>query len=244
MVKEDQERKEALCVISPHAGLEFSGYVAGAVFSSVELPSKFVLLGPNHRDVRSGISIMKEGIWETPFGDVPVDESLAQSLINRSRGVQEDIRPHLSEHSLEVQLPFIQYYKKDISIVPLTIAPMVPYKELEELGEAIASAIKESNQDVLIVSSTDMSHYVSQETAKKKDFQAIEQILKLDARGLYDVVTREEISMCGFQSTTAAVVASKKLGAKEASLVKYQTSGDIIGNYGEVVGYAGLRISE
>ncbi|MBS3818057.1 AmmeMemoRadiSam system protein B [bacterium] len=243
MVEEDQERKETVCVVSPHAGLEFSGYVAGAVFSSVELPSKFILLGPNHRNVQSGISIMKEGVWETPLGDVPVDDSLAESVMSHSNLIQEDTRAHFLEHSLEVQLPFLQYYKNDISIVPFSIAPMVSYEELEELGTAVASSIQESSGNVLIVASTDMSHFVSQETAKKKDFLAIEQILNLNPRGLYEVVTKENISMCGFQPTTSALVASKKLGAQEGSLIKYQTSGDIIGNFNEVVGYAGVRIT-
>lgn len=243
MVSEEREKKKALSVVSPHAGFEFSGYVAGAVFSSVELPSTFILLGPNHRYAHSSISIMKEGIWETPLGEVPVNSSLAEKILNNYQVVEEDEEAHFYEHSLEVQLPFIQFYKKDISIVPLTIAAHISYEELECLGKAVAESIKDSDEEILIVASTDMSHYVPQEIAQKKDFQAIQKILELDSRGLYEIVTEKKITMCGYQPTTAAVVASRELGAKEATLIKYQTSGDVIGSYREVVGYAGLRIS-
>jgi AmmeMemoRadiSam system protein B len=229
-------------LISPHAGFEYSGRVAGAAFSSVSLPERFVIIGPNHRGGLTRFATMGQGIWETPLGDILIDETLAELIAKHTPLVQEDENSHIQEHSLEVQLPFIQYFRSRFCMVPIAVASPATFQELEALGKAIAKAIDELNEDVLIVSSTDMSHYVSQEEAKEKDFLAIERILQLDSRGLYDVVTDEDISMCGFHATTAAIVAAKDLGAKEAELIKYQTSGDITGNHFEVVGYAGIRI--
>lgn len=242
MVDLQKEKKKALCVISPHAGFEYSGNVAGAVFSSVLIPKKLVILGPSHRSIQSRFAIMREGSWETPLGDVFVDTPLAELIMNRTNLVSEDENAHLNEHSLEVQLPFIQFFKKDFTFIPISIAYYASFDELVSLGKAIGEVIKEQGEEVLIVASTDMSHYVSKELAKEKDFLAIESILKLDAKGLYDVVTSKDISMCGFQPTTAAIIASKELGATKAELIKYQTSGDITGDHLEVVGYAGIRV--
>ena len=242
MVLPGQEKAKSICVVSPHAGFVYSGPVVGAVFSSVDLPLRYVILGPSHRSIRSRLAMMREGIWESPFGDVPVDTQLADLIKGHSDSIEEDNTAHLHEHSLEVQLPFIQYYKKDITIVPICIAYEVTYRELEELGRSVALGIKDFHEDVLIVASTDMSHYVEQEVARKKDLLAINKILDLDAKGLYDTVTQESISMCGFQPTASAILASKELGASRAELVKYQTSGDVTGDYREVVGYAGIRI--
>lgn len=243
MVDPEKKKERGICIVSPHAGFIYSGPVAGAVFSSVHLPERFVILGPSHRGIESHFALMKEGIWETPFGDVSIDSSLAELIINHSDLITEDETAHLSEHSLEVQLPFIQFFRKDISIVPVCISYYASFEDLEELGKAISQGIKDSKKEVMIVASTDMSHYVDQKVAQKKDFSAIDRILELDPKGLYDVVNRENISMCGFQPTTSALVASKELGAQKAELIKYQTSGDVTGDYKEVVGYAGIRIN-
>jgi MEMO1 family protein len=236
------QKNKALAVVSPHAGFVFSGRVAGAVFSSVEIPGCVILLGPSHRGIRSVFGIMSEGAWQTPLGEVPVEAGLAKAILERFPLVQEDVGGLAAEHSLEVQLPFLQYLKRDFSIVPVCVSPAADYADLDGLAGAMADAIKQSGNEVLLVSSTDMSHYVSQETAKKLDFLAIERMLALDARGLYDVVQEKNISMCGFQPTTAVILAAKKLGARAAELVRYQTSGDAFGDYQQVVGYAGLRI--
>ena len=243
MVDPKSKKEKAICVISPHAGFEYSGPVAGAVFSSVELPDIFLILGPSHRPTRSEVAIMKQGVWETPLGDTQVNSSLAELIMSHSSLITEDDTAHLQEHSLEVQLPFIQYFKKDTEIVPLCISYHLGFEELEELGKSLARGIKDFGKDVLIVASTDMSHYVEQNMAKEKDFLAIDKILELDAKGLHEVVEQQSISMCGYQPVTSALVAAKELGAREASLIKYQTSGDRTGNYFEVVGYAGIRIT-
>jgi len=242
MVDPQANKKKAIGVISPHAGYVYSGKVAGSVFSSVVLPENFVIMGPNHQDVSTRISLMKDGVWETPLGDVSINTTLADLITNQSDILKESAKSHSTEHSLEVQLPFIQYLKKNVSFVPICIAYFATYDDLEELGRAISGAIRGYGKDVLIIASTDMSHYVSQEVAKEKDFHAIGKILKLDAQGLYDVVKGENINMCGYQPVAAAIIASKQLEAKKAELIKYQTSGDISGDFSKVVGYAGIRI--
>lgn len=242
MVDPQADKEKAISVISPHAGYVYSGKVAGSVFSSVELPEDFVIMGPNHQAVSADMSIMRQGYWETPLGDVSINTALADLIMKQSDVLEESEKNHSQEHSLEVQVPFIQYLKGQFSFVPISIAYFATYDDLVDLGKAIAGAIREFGQDVLIVASTDMSHYVSQEVAKEKDFLAIDKILQLDARGLYDVVKTENISMCGFQPTCVSIIASNELEAKKAELIKYQTSGDVSGDFFQVVGYAGIRI--
>jgi AmmeMemoRadiSam system protein B len=242
MVDPRAKKEKARAVVSPHAGLIYSGPVAGAVYSSVVLPDRFVILGPSHRGQRSVFAIMNKGSWQTPLGEVPLDSGLAESLLRQSSLVRVEESAHEEEHSLEVQLPFIQFLGTGFSIVPICVSPVADYAALEELGKGLAAAIRESGRDVLIVASTDMSHYVSQETAREKDSLAIERILALDARGLYEVVREEDISMCGFQPTAAAILAAKELGAGRADLIRYMTSGETSGDFDQVVGYAGLRI--
>jgi AmmeMemoRadiSam system protein B len=242
MVDPRAKKEKALAVVSPHAGYVYSGPIAGAVFSSVVLPETFVILAPSHRPIRSTLALMNDGEWETPLGTVPVASDLANLIIEASKVIKKDPAAHAEEHSLEVQLPFLQHLMQQFSFVPINISHAASFEDLEDLGNAVASGILDSKKDVLIIASTDMSHYVSREEAKKKDSMAIQQILNLSPRGLYDIVRSEDISMCGFQPVTAALIAAKALGAKKAELIKYATSGDRTGDYREVVGYAGLRI--
>jgi MEMO1 family protein len=235
--------KKAIAVVSPHAGYVYSGPVAGAVFSTTRLPSVFIILGPGHREIGSLFAIQARGSWQTPLGESPIDEPLASRIMAGCALVEENDQAHLWEHSLEVQLPFIQYFREDATIVPICVSHEAGYGELETLGRALAEAVRGDGRETLIVSSTDMSHYVSQKTAEKKDMQAIRKVLDLDPAGLFATVTAERISMCGYQPTTAALVAALGLGAKEAELVRYQTSGETSGDYTQVVGYAGIRIS-
>jgi AmmeMemoRadiSam system protein B len=235
-------RKKAIAVISPHAGYIYSGPVAGAVFSSTILPGTVVILGPGHREIGPLFAIQAKGSWLTPLGESPIEAELASRIMDRCALVKEDEQAHLWEHSLEVQLPFIQYYRKDAAIVPICVSHETGYGELETLGRALAEAVRDSGRETLIVASTDMSHYVSQKTAEKKDMLAIRRILALDPAGLFETVTEERISMCGFQPTAAALVAAVGLGASGAELVRYQTSGETSGDYAQVVGYAGIRV--
>ncbi len=236
------ERKKALAVVAPHAGYEYSGPVAGAVFSSVEVPPTVVILGPAHREIGTLFAIQKTGSWLTPLGESPVREELASLIMERTSLVEEDERAHLWEHSLEVELPFIQYFQAQAALVPICVSYESEYADLDALGRSLAAAIRAFSRPVLVVASTDMSHYVSQKTAEKMDALAVRKILDLDPRGLYDTVRDEGISMCGFQPTAAALVAAKDMGATGAELVKYQTSGERTGDFSQVVGYAGIRV--
>jgi AmmeMemoRadiSam system protein B len=236
------EKKRAVSVVVPHAGYEYSGPVAGAVFSSVVVPRAVVVLGPGHREIGSLFAIQKEGSWLTPLGETPIESDLAGLITQHCPLVTEDDRAHLWEHSLEVELPFIQYFEKQAALVPICISYEAGYADLESLGRALAAAVRDYGHPVLIVASSDMSHYVSQKTAERKDSLAIRKILDLDARGLFDTVRGEGIYMCGYQPTTSAIVASRELGAVKAELIKYQTSGEATGDFTQVVGYAGIRI--
>ena len=242
LVDPGAKKEKALAVVVPHAGFVYSGTVAGAVYSSVEIPDRVVILGPSHRGSRSVFGIMSEGDWQTPLGKVPVDAELARAIGDRSPLVREDPGGHAAEHSLEVQLPFLQLLKSSFSIVPVCVSSAAGFDDLENLAEALAGAITASGGKTLLVASTDMSHYVSRETAQRLDFLAIDRMLGFDARGLFDVVRRLDISMCGYQPTTAVLLAAKTLGAIKAELVLYRTSGDVSGDFDQVVGYAGLRL--
>ena len=236
-----QERAKALGIVSPHAGLVYSGGVAGAVYSRAEIPGTVVLLGPNHTGYGADASIMAGGGWEMPWGRVEIDSALAGRLMELAPSLSEDHSAHVEEHSLEVQLPFIRYFRDDFRILPIVLMRLT-LEQCEELGRALADSIREARGGALMVASTDMSHYENQKAAERKDRIAIDRILALDHAGLYETVRREGITMCGFIPTTVMLSACKELGATGASLVKYQTSGDVSGNYDEVVGYAGLLI--
>lgn len=238
-----RQSEKALAVVSPHAGYIYSGKVAAAVYASVKIPEAVVILGPSHRGIRPLFAVQANGIWQTPLGEVKVDSQLARELQAACALVEDDPRAHLLEHSLEVQVPFLQYFQPKIAIVPVCVSHEADLASLEELGKALAAVVSQAKKEVLLVASTDMSHYVSQEEAERKDFLAIKKVQELDFRGLYEVVLEENISMCGFQPTTAVLVASRELGATKAELILYQTSGDVTGDRLEVVGYAGCRIS-
>ena len=233
---------KALGIVSPHAGLVYSGSVAGAVYSSIELPGTFVLIGPNHTGLGAPVSLMAKGQWETPLGTVRIDEGLAAAILSRSRLIREDSLAHLKEHSLEVQLPFIQCLKKEFTIVPIQMMD-TRLDTCIALGNAIAEAIQDQGPEVLIVASSDMSHYISAEEANKKDHKAIKRMLDLDAQGLYYTVRDEDITMCGYGPAVAMLTACKALGAKKAELIKYTNSGEVSGDYDQVVGYAGVVVS-
>ncbi len=241
LIPSGMERVEALAVVSPHAGYIYSGHVAGAVFGQVEVPARVVVLGPNHTGLGARAAVMATGVWETPLGRIPVDEELSGLLLARSRVVEADVQAHAYEHSLEVQLPFIQAVRHDFSLLPICLQ-YLDYGECVEVGEALAETIAEVGGGVLMVASTDMTHYEPHETAKAKDALALARIEALDPKGLYDTVRDHSISMCGIIPTTIALVAARRLGATQARLVRYATSGEVSGDFDQVVGYAGFVI--
>jgi AmmeMemoRadiSam system protein B len=228
------------CVV-PHAGYMYSGHVAGAVYSLLEIPARCILLGPRHYPRGEEMAILSQGSWRTPCGDAPVDADLAAELMQACPRLREDAVAHEREHSLEVQIPFLQRLVPDFRFVPVVLGAD-RYPLLEELGHAVAKVVAAQSERVLVIASTDMNHYESDGITRAKDGRAIERILALDPRGLYDTVRGEGITMCGYAATTAMLVAMRDLGADTAELVRYATSGDITGERDEVVGYAGLIV--
>jgi len=231
----------ALGCIAPHAGYMYSGHVAGAVFAQIEVPDRCILMCPNHTGVGHALAIMSAGNWETPLGNVPIDSDLADSLKRQFPALHEDPAAHRAEHAAEVELPFLQLRQPKLRFVPIALGTG-QFEPLEQLGLAIAEIVQGQKKDVLIVASSDMNHYEPDDITRVKDQLAIERILSLDPRGLYDVVRQQNISMCGFGPAVAMLTAAGKLGAKSAELVKYATSGDVSGDRDMVVGYAGIVV--
>jgi AmmeMemoRadiSam system protein B/AmmeMemoRadiSam system protein A len=237
-----EDKIDAVGVVSPHAGYIYSGSVAAATLARIEPADTYIIIGPNHTGMGKPFSIMTLGSWQTPFGDVPIDSALAQSILAKSKNLQEDRTAHQNEHAIEVQLPLLQYFKPDLKIVPITLA-VATLEIYREIGAAIAQAVKEAaGKKIVIVASSDMTHYESHEAATAKDKRAIGEILKLDEEALLDRVVKERISMCGYASVVTMLTAAKILGAKSAELVRYQTSGDASGDFSAVVGYAGVIV--
>jgi MEMO1 family protein len=232
---------KALGCVVPHAGYIYSGHVAGAVYAHLQLPRRFIVMCPNHTGMGTPLSIMSEGEWETPLGNVVVDTELATALKSKCPLLAEDSLAHRSEHATEVQLPFLQARLTDFSFVPIAVGTR-RLESLEALGAAIADTIREQSDPVLVIASSDMNHYEDDEVTRQKDSQAIAKILALDPRGLYEVVTAQNISMCGFGPAVAMLTAAKRLGGKSAELIKYATSGDVSGDRDMVVGYAGIAV--
>jgi AmmeMemoRadiSam system protein B len=232
---------QALGCIAPHAGYMYSGHVAGAVFASIDVPKRCIVLCPNHTGMGRPLAIMSEGAWHTPLGDVPLDTELARALKAQFPALQEDLAAHRAEHAVEVELPFLLLRQPELSFVPIAFG-VGQFEILEQLGKALADVVAAQTDPILIVASSDMNHYESDAVTRAKDHRAIERILTLDPRGLFDVVTQQNISMCGFGPAVAMLTAIRQLGAKSAELVKYATSGDISGDRSKVVGYAGVVV--
>jgi len=237
----EQETSPAMGCVVPHAGYMYSGHVAGAVYAKLDLPQRCILMCPNHTGMGHPLAIMSAGTWETPLGQVRIDSELADALKQRFRLLAEDAEAHRAEHAAEVQLPFLQVRKPSCTFVPIALGT-AHYEVLEALGDAIAEAVQPLGEPVLLIASSDMNHYENDTVTRHKDFKAIERILVLDARGLFDVVMNEHISMCGFGPTVAMLTAARKLGATSTDLVKYATSGDVSGDRERVVGYAGIIV--
>jgi AmmeMemoRadiSam system protein B len=235
------EKLPALGCVVPHAGYMYSGQVAGAVYGRLKLPTRFIILCPNHTGRGAPLAIMSEGAWITPLGEVPIDEEIAVALKAEMPNLTEDLESQRHEHALEVQLPFLQALVKQFSFVPITVGTS-NYDSLEALGKTMAQVLQAQTEPVMIVASSDMNHYEADSTTRVKDHKAIDRILALDPEGLYEVVFRERITMCGYGPAVAMLTATKELGAKHATLIKYATSGDVSGDRDAVVGYAGMAV--
>lgn len=235
------QKSDTIACVCPHAGWMYSGKVAGNVYSHLNPADTYVLIGPNHTGFGAPASIYSEDTWKMPLGNAEIDTDLSKTTLGFSEFLKADTTAHVREHCLEVQLPFIQYFNPKAKIVPILLMSD-EFEIAEDIANAVAQAIKKTDKKVLIVASTDMTHYESHEYAKKQDNLAIEKILKLDAAGLLKTVQQRGITMCGYLPTAAVILASKKLGAKSAELIQYATSGDVSGDFESVVGYAGIII--
>jgi hypothetical protein len=231
--------RPALGVLAPHAGYVYSGAVAGATYARVDVPARAIVLCPNHTGEGRPSSLWPGGAWRTPLGLVGVDGGMVADLLARAR-VTADRVAHLHEHSLEVQLPFLQLRRPEIAVAALCLGGL-SWPECRELGLAVAEVAR--RHGALVVASSDMSHYLPARTARAKDHRALERVLALDPEGLHAVVRAEGITMCGYVPATVMLVAALAAGAREAELVRYATSGDVTGDDSSVVGYAGVVVS-
>jgi MEMO1 family protein len=229
------------CLV-PHAGYIYSGTVAGAVFSRIVLPRKILILGVRHFPRGQQMAILSSGAWRTPLGDAPIDGALAEALGAACPLLREDSVAHSAEHSLEVQLPFLQSLAPGFEFVPLALGT-VRFEDLVPVGEAVGRVIKASREQILLLTTSDLNHYEDDATTRVKDWKAIECLLALDARGLHDTCRNEQISMCGLGPAVAMLTALRVLGAKNSELVRYATSADASGDTSAVVGYAGMIFS-
>ena len=227
-------------VIAPHAGYAASGPIAAHTYSKIVedgFPETFVILCPNHYGIGSGVSAMTRGKWETPLGNVEIDQEFAQHLIENSGIIDSETSSHEREHSCEVQVPFLQYFKEDFKIVPLSMW-MQDIETSTEIGLAIKKTVQNLGRDTVVIASTDFTHYEPQEAAYAKDQQVLEAIALFDEKLMVKRVSELNVTMCGYGPVTATIVASKGMGAKNSKIIKYGTSGDVIGDRSEVVGYA------
>ncbi len=242
LLRSSGPREEAIGIMVPHAGLVYSGGVAGEVYASIVPPATFLMLGPNHTGLGDRVSVMDDGEWQIPTASISIDRKLARGLLRHAPLARSDSRAHLFEHSLEVQLPFLAAVAKDAKIVPVALMSL-SFDECMAVAEGVSKAVAEAGYAVVILASSDMSHFLPDRTAREKDRKALDRILAMDPAGLYEVVTSERISMCGYLPATVMLMAARMRGARRARLVKYATSGDVSGDYESVVGYAGVLVT-
>jgi MEMO1 family protein len=232
---------EARAVIVPHAGYIYSGSVAGKVFSAVHLPDRIILLGPNHSGWGESLALAPESLWRTPLGTVSVDAEINRGLLMECPDLKEDATAHRREHALEVQFPFIQALQPGFRFSAICVGTTA-YSELDLLGHALAKAVHSTDSPVLLIASSDMTHYEPADTAATQDRYAIDRILAIDPEGLYRVIGEKDISMCGFAPTVAVLIACRDLGATTGKLIEYTHSGEASGDYRRVVAYAGIAL--
>jgi hypothetical protein len=239
--KKIKNENRILAAVCPHAGYMYSGSIAAYSYKAIRedsSPKTFVIIGPNHGGMGSAISVYPSGEWETPLGTVEVDQALAEKIAGEKFVLNEEA--HIYEHSVEVQIPFLQHVFKDFKIVPICIMEQ-RLNAMKELGKKLADVLGDGH---MVIASTDFSHYVPQEDAYSRDSKAIDAIKALDPDALFEAIEKYDISMCGYGGVAAAIVYAKAKGAKEGKLLKYMTSGDVTGDKSAVVGYGSLILSK
>jgi len=231
----------ALGVISPHAGYIYSGRVAGETLGQVVVPPRVIILGPNHHGAGMPLAVSGAEAWSTPLGDVRLDQALREAMLKSIPDLVVDDLAHRFEHSLEVQVPFLQLLQGDLRILPVCVGPLA-LERLLAIGQALGRLLANFGEPVLMVASSDMTHYEAAGVARRKDLGALDKVLALDAEGLYRKVRSERISMCGVLPSVIMLAAACEMGASSARLVRYAHSGEVTGDDREVVGYAGVVI--
>ena len=238
------EKEDVLGCVCPHAGYMYSGDVAGAVLSAINLPKTVMVLSFSHRLLGIRYAIWPDGAWRTPLGDVRVEEGLASRLVEGSSVLEADTEAFAFEHSGEVMLPFLQVLRPDVHVVMLSVSPVSPLDDLQILGHELAKTLKAAEAKPLLLASSDMTHHEPAAAAEKQDKLAIDKMLALDETGLFKVVRERDISMCGVCPVVATMACVKALGATSARLVRYETSAKTTGDTSSVVGYAGLLFKQ
>ncbi len=242
MIPGTASKRSVKGVIAPHAGYIYSGAVAGELYGAIEIPATVLILGPNHRGIGAGLALYPPGNWLTPLGTVAINSDLTEALATGVAGINLDHQAHLAEHSLEVQVPFLQYLQPELSIAAICVGHTDDFAIVHRIGTAIATVIKDFNQPVLIVASSDMTHYEPADTVRHKDQSALDQVLNFNPEGLMQTCHRNRISMCGVIPAAIMMVAVAALGGHQGELLAYGTSGDITGDNRQVVGYASLAL--
>ncbi|NPB02270.1 MAG: AmmeMemoRadiSam system protein B [Methanopyri archaeon] len=231
-------------VVCPHAGYMYSGPVAAHSYKALAeagIPETVVILGPNHTGLGTMVATMTSGAWRTPLGDVPIDSEFAERLVMTCDVMDDDPTAHMQEHSIEVQLPFLQYlYGDSFRFVPICMMSVHDVGTAREVGRAIVEVAEALGRNVVVIASTDLTHYEPQDVAREKDTKVLKTMEALDEEALVATVERYDVSMCGVDATAAAMVAAKGLGAVRGEVLKYATSGDVTGDYTQVVGYASV----
>ena len=231
----------AIALVGPHAGWMYSGSILGETWARVAVPARVIVLCPNHTGLGVRRSMWAGGAWCLPGIRLPIDEELREALA-AATDLELDTAAHLREHAIEVHLPMLAARRPDAKLVPICLGRL-DVAQCRALGHGIARAIASTGEDVLVVASTDMSHYVPVDIAAERDGLALARVLALDPAGLHAVVERERISMCGYVPTTVALVCALARGAASATLVRYGHSGEASGDLARVVGYAGVIVA-
>lgn len=238
----EKRAEKTILAMAPHAGYVFSGAVCGQTLGQANLESTVLLLGPNHTGRGDRFSLWAQGSWDIPGASVPIDEDLASAILESDPRITADTAAHTGEHSLEVILPFLHRMNPETTIVPIAIASRY-FDDVQQVGTALGKVLNDFGRPVSIVVSSDMSHYISHDAAKEKDTLALDAAVNLDPRGLFNTVREHDISMCGVLPMTTGLFAALEMGATTGELVAYATSGEVSGDFEQVVGYAGVLVS-
>jgi AmmeMemoRadiSam system protein B len=239
LVTGEGPRGDWVACVAPHAGYVYSGKVAGQVFGHLKVPRRVIVLGPNHTGLGPEVAVASHETWHTPLGPVPVDRELAGMLLEEFPAARLDATAHFREHSIEVQLPFLQHCRPDVTVLPVCLRHLA-FDACVDLGAALARVVGRAGEPVGLVASSDMSHFEPDEPTRRRDRLAIDAALTMSPRALYDTVAKHQISMCGVVPATVVMAAAGSLGANDAHLVAYATSAETSGDTTRVVGYAGI----